>query len=1162
MTEPRRVQLNSVPAPFSTGFLKKPPEEEEEEEETGGHKKKVKEPEVSAATVRLALTLFEPDHKRCPEFYYPELLKDIKPPVVKKEALKRESDDPFNDEEKERQEVAVLAKRFEEKYGSKKRRRDRIQDLIDMGYGYDDSDSFIDNSEAYDELVPASLNTKYGGFYINSGTLQFRQASDSDDNETGKEKKKLKSPKKRKLKDGSEKIKKKKKDDSQVKEKKARKSKPAKTGFVALNASKEDKKKKKKHSGYISVKEMLKKFEKEKEAQQKREDLKSAVPLQPATSVLRETENSAATATSDPLLSLIGSANASELLEAATDMDSLTELDFEQLLYESPVVSPFNEMEDSNEFPSPGQAPRQAPGLPEGLPASLEKRIKDLTQAAKASEGEGKQKFFTQDINSILLDIELLSRELNPQARSGVYAHLASFLPCSKDTLIKRAKKLHLNEQDVRLKEPLQKLKEAVGRVMPQQMAKYQEECQAHTQAKFAKMLEEEKEKEQKERVCSDEEEDEEKGGKRIMGPRKKFHWTDNIRDLLCNVVKIKMGSYELERNKAQSPEDYLKAFLEAEVKPLWPKGWMQSRTLFKESRRVHAHLTSMLTKKKVIAAPKLKDPILKLDRRTSTPLGTPVTSTGNTSTLHPSAGTGSLTSLGGFLSFGSTQNSTTATPLQSFSKDDSLDEDLIHKPPSLEAVSQELAALNSGARGSPDFSLPVTQKPVPDSTPLHEKKLVSKPAPPTSAPSSVGPPSSPLNLLAEQALTAGHFPQEKKQESSSHSLIAAYKGLSGASSSGSKVHSETPPAKPKLPGLPRVTQAASSLQSLSIKPFHHSSPQQKSFTPPVHFSISKLVGSSQTKTSPLLQQRALYQHTKTPTKLQPFHATSASSTGSSHGPPTTSAPKAPSSSTASVSYGQKQPSNSSSTAMSFKPAFSLPTSVKHSVPSSCAVPVVSSVQSSISASSLLNRQSPSPSQSSSRPLASTTVKKSSVPQKLTLVAPPGGTNGESGGVAKLLTSSLKPAMASSSTATTVISSLRGSSGTATLTSSPSLSLLSSSFTSANQKLSASAGLNPAPLGIIPSISSMHSFPLQFISFGSEPAAKPSASKDAVVTGPAPGTFHHGLAHSIFAGLSSSPYHALPLPPSALSAHSQPSRSGNLPVAMSHLSTGCLSCSF
>lgn len=43
-------------------------------------------------------------------------------------------------------------------------------------------------------------------------------------------------------------------------------------------------------------------------------------------------------------------------------------------------------------------------------------------------------------------------------------------------------------------------------------------------------MLEEEKDKEQRDRVCSDEEDDEEKGGKRIMGPRKKFQWNDEIR--------------------------------------------------------------------------------------------------------------------------------------------------------------------------------------------------------------------------------------------------------------------------------------------------------------------------------------------------------------------------------------------------------------------------------------------------------------------------------------------------------------------------------------------------------------------------------------------------------------------------------------------------------
>lgn len=44
--------------------------------------------------------------------------------------------------------------------------------------------------------------------------------------------------------------------------------------------------------------------------------------------------------------------------------------------------------------------------------------------------------------------------------RSSIYSHLAAFLPCSKDTLLKRAKKLQQSQQDDQLKEPIQKLRE------------------------------------------------------------------------------------------------------------------------------------------------------------------------------------------------------------------------------------------------------------------------------------------------------------------------------------------------------------------------------------------------------------------------------------------------------------------------------------------------------------------------------------------------------------------------------------------------------------------------------------------------------------------------------------------------------------------------------
>lgn len=67
MTEPHRVLFTTLHGPLSSSFLKKPRKDDAEQSP---------EAEQPGETVRLSLTLFEPDHKRCPEFYYPDLLKN------------------------------------------------------------------------------------------------------------------------------------------------------------------------------------------------------------------------------------------------------------------------------------------------------------------------------------------------------------------------------------------------------------------------------------------------------------------------------------------------------------------------------------------------------------------------------------------------------------------------------------------------------------------------------------------------------------------------------------------------------------------------------------------------------------------------------------------------------------------------------------------------------------------------------------------------------------------------------------------------------------------------------------------------------------------------------------------------------------------------------
>ena len=51
-----------------------------------------------------------------------------------------------------------------------------------------------------------------------------------------------------------------------------------------------------------------------------------------------------------------------------------------------------------------------------------------------------------------------------------------------------------------------------------------------------------------------------------------------STRNLLREIVGIKMSMFDTYKFRNQTAEEYLRIFLENEVKVLWPQGWIQTR--------------------------------------------------------------------------------------------------------------------------------------------------------------------------------------------------------------------------------------------------------------------------------------------------------------------------------------------------------------------------------------------------------------------------------------------------------------------------------------------------------------------------------------------------------------------------------------------------------
>ncbi|CAL8069180.1 unnamed protein product [Orchesella dallaii] len=137
-------------------------------------------------TYTFNLALPESNDKTYPEFSWVELVRNDKQKEISKKAETGTPVlDPYASDDEE--DLKAMAARFEAKYSNPvpvKKKTRRVEDYIDRGAGYDETDPFIDNSDVYDEIVPPDLQTVHGGFYINSGSLDFKEVELSEDDDS------------------------------------------------------------------------------------------------------------------------------------------------------------------------------------------------------------------------------------------------------------------------------------------------------------------------------------------------------------------------------------------------------------------------------------------------------------------------------------------------------------------------------------------------------------------------------------------------------------------------------------------------------------------------------------------------------------------------------------------------------------------------------------------------------------------------------------------------------------------------------------------------------------------------------------------------------------------------------------------------------------------
>lgn len=379
-------------------------------------------------------------------------------------------------------------------------------------------------------MIPDEVETHRGGFYINSGALEFKKLSNFE--RPGDE---LIMPKakKRALSTTSESASESEVDGKPSSSKQKKKSKIAEAkskppGAVTTSSSDEQGK--------------AKKAKKDKSKDLSKEDKKK----EPEKAIKTTTVKDMLRAKRDNLLKEQGKASGSG---TATTTDNDEDDGAES------ISSAAGSESSRDSHPETTASTSNEVKLPESLSSDVTQLILSLQQQTTTSI---KGSMFDAKTLDKLVLIDNESKAISSSVRLQTFLYLEKLLSVSKKTLFEKVKQHRITSSTQRMTGEIDKLRKIIADTLPNQIEKYEKEKASFELKKS--------------------------NGETVHEPRRRYHWNDASRQALSDIVhKVEDLFKEMKTKKFENCRQFLEFKLKETVLPLWPEGWIKLKDLDNE---------------------------------------------------------------------------------------------------------------------------------------------------------------------------------------------------------------------------------------------------------------------------------------------------------------------------------------------------------------------------------------------------------------------------------------------------------------------------------------------------------------------------------------------------------------------------------------------------